>query len=418
MALSPNQAFKYDHLDKDGLRLMQILPGSTATDIRCSLVTIPDFFWAAQEIEYAALSYCWGSVELNQRITLNNESFAITSNLHEALSSIIQHHHSTGRYYWVDAICIDQSNVQERNEQVHQMWRIYSQAHVLSWLGPEDEDTETAFAIMREMAKVGMPEPGQCCNPSLFPVIEFFDQGTKKVHSVLSRDYFTRTWIIPEFLQAASKLQILCGRHSCDVTVLSYLECGWRKEFGRRPLASGLWANHSRSEKWRDQAAILKLLGILHSYADTVCTDPRDRVFALLSDPRTRELDPHGYLKPDYRLTPGQLALAFVEYCDRLRALNIDDFKIGELEYFLQNLLVALNVALGTSPDLDELGKSLIGEVWITEHGAFVWCDTRTFDCSGQLMRLLWEPVFPSPILLREDTPNRYQGLWNRLRHK
>lgn len=124
MALSPNQAFKYDHLDKDGLRLMHILPGSTATAIRCSLITIPDFFWAPQGIEYAALSYCWGSLELNQLITLNNESFAITSNLQEALASIIQHHHVNGRYYWVDAICIDQSNVQERNEQVHQMWRI------------------------------------------------------------------------------------------------------------------------------------------------------------------------------------------------------------------------------------------------------------------------------------------------------
>lgn len=101
-----------------------------------------------------------------------------------------------------------------------------------------------------------------------------------------------------------------------------------------------------------------------------------------------------------------------------MRALHIDNFNLGDLEFFLQTLLVDLNVALGTSPDFDEFEKSLIREVWVTEHGAFVWCDTRTFDCSGQLMRLLWEPMFPSSLLHREDTPNRYQDLWNRLRHK
>lgn len=41
---------------------------------------------------------------------------------------------------WIDAICINQEDIEERNEQVHYMHKIYhTAAEVLIWLGPEDE---------------------------------------------------------------------------------------------------------------------------------------------------------------------------------------------------------------------------------------------------------------------------------------
>jgi Heterokaryon incompatibility protein (HET) len=77
---------------------------------------------------YEALSYVWGPPAFTQRILLDNEPFYITPNLEIALAHL--RYPNRERTLWVDATCIDQTNVSERNEQVGYVRKIYSHCAV------------------------------------------------------------------------------------------------------------------------------------------------------------------------------------------------------------------------------------------------------------------------------------------------
>jgi hypothetical protein len=53
---------------------------------------------------------------------------------------------------WADAICINQGNIEERNQQVQTMTRIYQQAiEVAIWLGPEADNSNMALELLVEL---------------------------------------------------------------------------------------------------------------------------------------------------------------------------------------------------------------------------------------------------------------------------
>jgi len=107
-----------------------------------------------RELEYSALSYVWGESEVKKNVTVNGLSIAVTPNLANALSNIrstilpLLEAEGTAPYIWADALCINQTDIIERNEQVMRMGRIYKSAsHVLSWLIQEIADNLKAKGV-------------------------------------------------------------------------------------------------------------------------------------------------------------------------------------------------------------------------------------------------------------------------------
>jgi hypothetical protein len=79
------------------------------------------------EVKYETVSYVWGDDHRRHTLFLGNgTSLPITDSLCHALPRLSKVH-QTG-YLWVDQICIDQSNVQERNHQVKIMGEIYARS--------------------------------------------------------------------------------------------------------------------------------------------------------------------------------------------------------------------------------------------------------------------------------------------------
>jgi len=59
---------------------------------------------------------------------------------------------------WIDAICINQNDISERNNQVRQMGAIYSQAsQVVVWLGEETGDSGRAIAFLEKIGNGSIP---------------------------------------------------------------------------------------------------------------------------------------------------------------------------------------------------------------------------------------------------------------------
>jgi len=122
----------HQKLDNDGktIRLLELHPGALNDPIHCDLII--SSIEGSETPAFEALSYCWGDPTDTRAISLShlrtrgfpstpNDSdphhvFRITSGLDEALRHL-RHSDDRKRIIWVDAVCIDQSDLQERGFQ-------------------------------------------------------------------------------------------------------------------------------------------------------------------------------------------------------------------------------------------------------------------------------------------------------------
>ncbi|ERF73187.1 hypothetical protein EPUS_03028 [Endocarpon pusillum Z07020] len=88
---------------------------------------------------FSALSYVWGTEFDSTPLICNGGKIRITKNLGQALRQL--QHDEQSRRIWIDALCINQENIPERNHQLTLMSDIYGTAkQVLVWLGPDNEN--------------------------------------------------------------------------------------------------------------------------------------------------------------------------------------------------------------------------------------------------------------------------------------
>lgn len=163
---------------------------------------------------YVALSYEWGPPQPQTEIKINGAPFMIRRNLSDFLRAIQQRYTPRGRrnlvsishkeyiwsdlveWLWVDAICINQSNIEERNSQVPQMHHIYDLAWTtLSWLGspPSCEIAMALQALGDVTERSGVTEDSQDEKRSR-------DTKIDAILTLAKHTYWTRRWIIQEVL--------------------------------------------------------------------------------------------------------------------------------------------------------------------------------------------------------------------------
>jgi hypothetical protein len=146
---------KYEPLPRNGetIRLLRLRPSiDKAAPIRSELLEY-SLGIAGESHRYEALSYVWGDPGVTRTIIVNEAEFRVTVNLFAALqrlrSAIVD------RLLWVDAICINQDDIPEKENQIPLMRMIYgSAANVIVWLGAEAEKSNGAFNFIRLMAEV------------------------------------------------------------------------------------------------------------------------------------------------------------------------------------------------------------------------------------------------------------------------
>jgi hypothetical protein len=91
-----------------------------------------------EQPKYEALSYCWGSDELYKTIEINGQQIPVRRNLWGALKHLRHRLPRMKRTLWIDALCINQTDIMERNAQVSIMGSIFSMVtKVLAWLGEQ-----------------------------------------------------------------------------------------------------------------------------------------------------------------------------------------------------------------------------------------------------------------------------------------
>lgn len=140
--VSTNEGAIYSPLEGPrAIRLLVIHPGQYPDIVTCHL-EVTDLDTAPA---YEALSYAWGYFDPPDGVVCNGVRKSVTPNLGSALRRLRWTNRE--RVVWIDAICVNQNNVEERTQQVQLMKTIYSQTQrVIIWLG-EDEDEQASSAI-------------------------------------------------------------------------------------------------------------------------------------------------------------------------------------------------------------------------------------------------------------------------------
>ncbi|KAK5126974.1 hypothetical protein LTR85_008332 [Meristemomyces frigidus] len=135
---------------KRQIRLIKLLPPegqADAVSLKCLIKTQS----LDSTSKYDAISYSWGSAEDPRVINVGGQQIPITKNLHAALTTLQQTNAAKG-WLWIDAISINQEDIQERNAQVPLMKDIFSRAETVHvWLGPETSCTTLAIQRLNDI---------------------------------------------------------------------------------------------------------------------------------------------------------------------------------------------------------------------------------------------------------------------------
>jgi len=133
------------------IRLLDLLPSKTPeSNIQCTLRTVSLIGGLQQSGGFEALSYTWGDPTIQKDIIVNDHQVKVTQNLESFLRQ--RRHDSETVSLWVDAVCINQQDLDEKNAQIPLMNLIYAFANRLTvWLGPEADDSSHAMETLHDL---------------------------------------------------------------------------------------------------------------------------------------------------------------------------------------------------------------------------------------------------------------------------
>lgn len=106
------------------VRLLRLLDCSTENDIWCELNSFD--LWTAKS--YTAVSYTWGLAILSRTIHINGKPIRVRENVWQFLDRLRRN--KQRGLYWIDALCIYQSCIPEKNQQVSLMQEIYKRVRL------------------------------------------------------------------------------------------------------------------------------------------------------------------------------------------------------------------------------------------------------------------------------------------------
>ncbi|KAI1385841.1 HET-domain-containing protein [Hypoxylon trugodes] len=291
-------SYKYEPLPKNSIRFIELDP-----DLKDGKPQLKVLSCARDEApEYISMSYCWGQDPESESIFLDDLPFAVRPNLFQLLLHLRYHRreYTEWRYFWIDAICIDQSNTAEKTEQVSRMETTYRNASTIAaWLGVPPAE--------RNQERTGRDHISELSSPSL-------------VDEIFTSVYWSRMWIVQELI-LAKNIVLLYG----------HLRLPWKGMSG----VLQAWSTFGKS-RWRHSATINlvnmtvgaaytqehgRALGELMRYLEhSEATDPRDRVFALLGLVEGEEREVLGTIFPDYEMSHEKVMLVTMAYLKQIYA--------------------------------------------------------------------------------------------------
>ncbi|CAG9978008.1 unnamed protein product [Clonostachys byssicola] len=284
------------------IRLLTLHP---ATDKEASIVCDLERVRLRDNPQFEAISYTWGAEHPSVQIILNDSTFYVRENAAAALRRLRRRKGS--RRVWIDAICINQEEVPERDRQITVMQHIFGQAsQVIIWLGEPTEQGILGIRYLQgklinaSLRQLWLEVHGDDMRPSYTTNISTAldrmtytdDQLAGEIRELLDRPWWRRTWVVQEAV-LAQKLVVMCGEEVVTWDMIRKLIDGRRISrpnfevmgivLDETAFPDGLFRFISEyRQRWHDSASGINLLEILYRCRALECSEPQDKIFGLL----------------------------------------------------------------------------------------------------------------------------------------
>lgn len=280
----------------------------------------------SDHVEYSALSYAWGQDLSVKSIVINGTRVEVRANL----ANILVHISPATPFLWIDALCINQDDVIERNHQVMQMGSIYKQAReVIVWIGDKaDQGVENhadilipdiGFDFVKKLA--GLQKDLMCKSSGADVTIEndglLLGAELVSLDRLCRRPYWNRLWIVQEVLLAKDLVICWSNKHSPGLRSVTWAEWS-RARHILEDFRSSLALSWDRKLKIKVIEAILESApanfdrlretgnqkwpfnSLLEKFSSSECQVQADKIYGLLgivSDPELCNF-PVDYARP------------------------------------------------------------------------------------------------------------------------
>ena len=301
--VQPTKRYRHQALNTSTrqIRLIKLRPGQSKQP-QCDI----SVFDLGSAPPFVALSYTWGPPSPQFDILVNGDSLSVRKNLFQFFQAYLmitdedsQQKPPPGgyrdwetrwdEYLWIDQICIDQSSVRERNYQVGMMASIYAGCRgTIIWLA-DIRGCPDALLLL------GDPNARDYrCKARAQGLL-------KAIGSVSGHEYFTRLWVVQEVI-LSNAIKVLCGHATAGPIWINWGTLWAEAKCYPGPVSSKS-AEYLLDLHWqKDQ---MRLSYAIKTFNQSLCQDPRDKVYGLM-----------GLVKKEHRLT--------IDYAKPLQELLLD----------------------------------------------------------------------------------------------
>lgn len=267
------------------------------------------------KIAYTALSYCWAPATVQRSIIVNERLISVGQNLWDFLEEMTSTKTST--WYWIDALCINQNDTDEKNTQVARMGQIYHGAEgIVIWLGrnPYLEMSLSLLAGFQNLQNQNAIQSHALSDRLVNALRDPRFTATyvpQALSDLLESTYWQRMWIIQE-VALAKRAVLRCSSCQLSLDQIEKLIVFCQKGVATR-LPFGHLTEESVPFSFRAEALaerVMRLLNfqregkrrslaqLLDEFANGQCELFHDKIYSLLG---LLDEKKHDMIKVDYR---------------------------------------------------------------------------------------------------------------------
>jgi hypothetical protein len=266
------------------VRLLRLLPGKFEDEISCELVPVE----LVRAPGYEPISYCWGDASDRRDVICHGRPFSITVSLFQALRRF--RYEGKARLLWADGICIDQSSIAEREQQVAFMDQVYRRGVcTLVWLGelPRGVDVGGGISLMKDFNKYAETQLDMVADRGIDNIVISLhkipslpadhtlmkcERRWQGVQALFASPYFTRIWAMLLELPLSRRAEAYCGRHTIQFVEIAlfamlYLRMAHNLEgylfrtvgmVNVHNATADIWSTFETPKSWMDDGGILQ----------------------------------------------------------------------------------------------------------------------------------------------------------------
>lgn len=281
-------------------------------------------------VQYEALSYAWGNP--NDKVDIwvggRRETLKIPRKLAVALHCFAAES-AHKRVLWVDAVCINQEDLEEKSHQVRLMTQIYTNAsRVVAWIGPSLQASTRAVKNILDLSEnidldwKLFQITSKSASPWADEVTDILNRpdAISDLEELLLRAWFGRLWVWQEIRVASDRAVIKCGEE----------EIAWndfhKAIFAIRATSDGQFSKATMRQmgvvvQMKNMASSTTLVSLSCWTRTAQCSDERDRLYAIQGMIQPSEA---ALIEPDYTRPAHDIFTELAsKYVTQLKSLDL-----------------------------------------------------------------------------------------------